>query len=44
MHACVAVVTLAVVVAPSALAHRVMRLTPQCVLVTAIVQTLTSER
>ena len=41
IHARIAVVTLAVVLAASALAHRVTCLTPQCVLAATIVQSLT---
>ena len=44
MHARVAVVTLAVVLAASELAHRVICLTPQCLLAGAIVQALTPQR
>jgi len=44
MHARVAIVTLAVVLAASALAHGVTCLTPQCVLAATIVQALTPQR
>ena len=44
MHARVAVVTLAVVLAASELAHRVICLTPQCLLAGPIVQALMPQR
>jgi len=44
MHARIACVTLAVVLAASALEHGVTCLTPQCVLAATIVQALTPQR